>query len=265
MSRLECPAEPAQLPALLALVTDLCQRERIDDATCHDLQLIVEEACVNVMHHAYPAGQAGPLALEARVVQDSVSRRIVLTLEDQGRPFDPMSVAPPDTTAAAEARAPGGLGVHLIRQLSHRQRYQRHPRLGNVFTIEKNLVPTAPHRPLESPLQITLTPHDTIAVLAITGSIDSLNADELAQRFAQAMDQGHVRLVADFSLVNYTSSAGLRSLLGAVKSCRLAGGDLRVAAVQPQVNRVLEIAGFTSILNIFPDVRHAVDSFKEAA
>lgn len=114
-------------------------------------------------------------------------------------------------------------------------------------------------------MQITLTPHDTIAVLAIMGSIDSLNADELTQRFAQAMDQGHVRLVADFSLVNYTSSAGLRSLLGAVKSCRLAGGDLRVAAVQPQVNRVLEIAGFTSILNIFPDVHHAVGSFKEAA
>lgn len=114
-------------------------------------------------------------------------------------------------------------------------------------------------------MQITLTPHDAIAVLAITGSIDSLNADELAQRFAQAQAQGHVRLVADFSLVNYTSSAGLRSLLGAVKSCRLGGGDLRVANVQPQVNRVLEIAGFTSILNIYPDVRLAVESFAEAA
>lgn len=145
MSRLECPAELAQLPALLALVTELCQHEQIDDTTCHDLQLIVEEACVNVMRHAYPAGQAGPLALEARVAQGGDARRVVFTLEDQGRPFDPLSVAPPDTSAAAEDRAPGGLGVHLIRQLSHRQHYQRHPRLGNVFTIEKDLVPTAPH------------------------------------------------------------------------------------------------------------------------
>ena len=68
-----------------------------------------------------------------------------------------------------------------------------------------------------------------------------------------------------FTLVNYTSSAGLRSLLGTVKSCRQAGGDLRMAAVQPQVHRVLEISGFTSILNLFPDVDHAVASFKEVA
>ena len=114
-------------------------------------------------------------------------------------------------------------------------------------------------------MQIAITQHDTIFVLAITGSVDSFNADELTQLFAESISQGNVRLVADFSLVNYTSSAGLRSLLGTVKSCRLAGGDLRVAAVQPQVNRVLEIAGFTSILKSFPDVRHAVESFTEAA
>jgi anti-sigma B factor antagonist len=114
-------------------------------------------------------------------------------------------------------------------------------------------------------LQIEIKQHETVFVVAITGSIDSLNVDELSQRFAESISQGHVRLVADFSRVNYTSSAGLRSLLGTVKSCRLAGGDLRMAAVQPQVNRVLEIAGFTSILNIFPDVNHAVESFAEAA
>ncbi|SFC24729.1 anti-sigma B factor antagonist [Polaromonas sp. OV174] len=114
-------------------------------------------------------------------------------------------------------------------------------------------------------MQIAITQHETISVLAITGSVDSLNADELTQRFAESISQGNVRLVADFSLVNYTSSAGLRSLLGTVKGCRVAGGDLRMAAVQPQVMRVLDIAGFSSILRIFPDVHHAVESFTEAA
>lgn len=114
-------------------------------------------------------------------------------------------------------------------------------------------------------MQIDIQPHDNVLVVAITGSIDSLNVDALSQRFAESIAQGHVRLVADFSRVNYTSSAGLRALLGTVKSCRLAGGDLRMAAVQPQVHRVLEIAGFTSILNLFPDVSHAVESFTEAA
>lgn len=114
-------------------------------------------------------------------------------------------------------------------------------------------------------MQITTTQHGAIAVLAITGSIDSLNADELSARFAQSIAEGGARLVADFSRVNYTSSAGLRALLGTVKSCRLAGGDLRMAAVQPQVLRVLDIAGFSSILSIYPQVDAAVDSFAEAA
>lgn len=144
--RLECGAEMVHLPELLNLVARLCQREGIAAEACHDLQLIAEEACVNVMHHAYPAGQAGPLALSVGLAGADAEgpRRAVLTLEDQGRPFDPLSVAVANVGAAAEARVPGGLGVHLIRRLSDRQRYQRHPERGNVFTIEKHLAPAAP-------------------------------------------------------------------------------------------------------------------------
>lgn len=143
LDRITCGAELANLPALLAMVAAMCSRELIDEQTCHDLRLIAEEACVNVMHHAYPAGQVGPLTLELRIVHQRGPRRIVLTLEDQGKPFDPLTVAPVDPTAALQARAPGGLGVHLIRELSDRQHYQCRPRRGNVLTIEKYLVPLA--------------------------------------------------------------------------------------------------------------------------
>lgn len=141
--RIACDATLARLPLLLGLVTAVCRREQIDGPARHDLRLIAEEACVNVMHHAYPAGQGGPMALEVRMVRDGGPRRIVLSVEDQGRPFDPLSVAPVETGAAAEARVPGGLGVHLIRQLSDRQHYQRHPLRGNVLTVEKYLMPPA--------------------------------------------------------------------------------------------------------------------------
>lgn len=143
--RIACGAELANLPTFLAMVAAVCSREHIDAPTCHDLQLIAEEACVNVMHHAYPAGEGGTMALEVRIVHRGDPRRIVLTLEDRGKAFDPLSVAPVDATAPVEARAPGGLGVHLIRQLSDRQHYQRHPLRGNVLTVEKYLMPPASH------------------------------------------------------------------------------------------------------------------------
>ena len=262
--RLVCRAELAQLPRLLALVSGLCERERIDGASGHALTLIAEEACVNVMRHAYPPGQAGPLSLSVAIETEGGQRLARLTLEDQGRPFDPLSVPEVDTGAALSAREPGGLGVLLIRRLSDRQRYRRDPQLGNVFTIHKSLPPTIPPAQ-ESSVQITTTAHGAVLAVAITGSIDSLNADELSARFAACIAAGQTRLVADFSRVNYTSSAGLRALLGTVKSCRLAGGDLRMAAVQPQVRRVLDIAGFSSILSIYPALDEALESFAEAA
>jgi len=111
-------------------------------------------------------------------------------------------------------------------------------------------------------LEVTLTELGEATVVKITGSVDSLNADQLSATLAPPIARGRVQLVADFSSVNYTSSAGLRSLLGAVNDTRRKGGDLRIAALQPQVERVLALAGFTGIIKIFADVDSAVASYR---
>lgn len=114
-------------------------------------------------------------------------------------------------------------------------------------------------------MEVQITEQDDITIVSIKGSVDSLNADQLTGAFAVPIGEGRVRLVADFGFVTYTSSAGLRSLLATVKDCRRRGGDLRIAALQPQVERVLSIAGFTSILKIYGDLQGAVASFEAAA
>lgn len=114
-------------------------------------------------------------------------------------------------------------------------------------------------------MEIATTERDDVTVVAIKGSVDSLNADQLTAAFADPIGQGRVRLVADFGAVTYTSSAGLRSLLATVKDCRRHGGDLRIAALQPQVERVLSISGFTSIIKVYADRESAVESFKAPA
>lgn len=111
-------------------------------------------------------------------------------------------------------------------------------------------------------MEVTLTETGETTIVKITGSVDSLNAEQLSATLAPPIAGGRVRLVADFSSVNYTSSAGLRSLLGAVNDTRRKGGDLRIAALQPQVERVLALAGFTGIIKIFADVESAVASYR---
>jgi anti-sigma B factor antagonist len=110
-------------------------------------------------------------------------------------------------------------------------------------------------------LEIATTQHQQVTVLAIAGSVDSLTADTLTRELVQQVGDGRVKLVCDFGSVNYTSSAGLRSLLGALKESRRQGGDLRMAAVQPAVMRVLSLSGFAGIIKIFDDVPAAVSSY----
>jgi anti-sigma B factor antagonist len=111
-------------------------------------------------------------------------------------------------------------------------------------------------------VEVTLDECGDTTVVRITGSVDGLSAEQLSSSIAAPIAAGRVRLVADFSRVNYTSSAGLRSLLGALNDSRRNGGDLRIAGLQPQVERVLALAGFTGIMKIFADVASAIASYR---
>jgi anti-sigma B factor antagonist len=104
-----------------------------------------------------------------------------------------------------------------------------------------------------------------VAVVVVSGAIDALTAADLATAFEEQVQAGKVHLIADLSGVEYTSSAGLRALLATVKLARQGGGDFRLAGIRPNVRKVLELSGFTSILKLYEDVAAAVTSFDQHA
>jgi anti-sigma B factor antagonist len=110
-------------------------------------------------------------------------------------------------------------------------------------------------------MEIQVHAREQVTIVEIAGSVDSLTAETLTSAMRGEIERERSRLVADFRQVEYISSAGLRALLATVKDARRLGGDLRLAGVSPQVLRVLEISGFTTILNLFDGVDAAVGSF----
>ena len=110
-------------------------------------------------------------------------------------------------------------------------------------------------------MEVTFKESDLAVVCHISGSIDGLTAESLQTALNAELHKGNHRIVADFGGVDYTSSAGLRVILATVKEARKGGGDLRLAAVRPNVMRVLELSGFGSIVKIFPDTQAALASF----
>jgi anti-sigma B factor antagonist len=100
-----------------------------------------------------------------------------------------------------------------------------------------------------------------VTILTLAGSIDALTAPKVTEFIQSQIAQGNAKLVADFHGVDYTSSAGLRVLLGAIKETRSQSGDMRLAGVQPDVLKVLSLSGFTNILKLYPNLDAAVASY----
>ena len=110
-------------------------------------------------------------------------------------------------------------------------------------------------------MEVAITRSGTVYVVAVRGSIDGSTAMELREQFAAHLHEPRAQLVVDCAGLEYTSSAGLRVLLASLKDSRRLGGDLRLAAVQGGVRKVLDLSGFTGILKIYEDVDAAVASF----
>jgi serine/threonine-protein kinase RsbW len=102
----------AELPRIVEFVEDACEQTAIDPAKRFDLQLAVEEACTNVIEHAY-SGKGGELTVCFEVCGPDVQ----ITVTDRGQPFSPAEVALPDLSIPLEERPVGGLGIFLMQQL----------------------------------------------------------------------------------------------------------------------------------------------------
>ena len=70
--------------------------------------------------------------------------------------------------------------------------------------------------------------------------------------------QGEKRLIIDCSALEFISSAGLRSLLLAVKKMKAAGGVIGLAALQPNVKEVFDISGFSALFTIHSTTAEAL-------
>ena len=98
-------------------------------------------------------------------------------------------------------------------------------------------------------------------VIEVSGSVDALTAPELSKILPAEIADGHANLVVCLIGVEFMSSAGLRTLLGAVKEARSNGGDLRIASTNPGIDKVLKMSGFHTIAKVFASQDEAVSSF----
>ena len=132
--QLTLPNDVKQVPLLAEFIDGICEAAEVDMMLTMQLNLAIEEAVVNVMNYAYPAGTEGTVCIDAQV-SDGVLQFVI---SDSGAPFDPTARAEVHTTLSAEERGIGGLGIHIVRQIMDSIDYKRVDGR-NVLTLGKKL------------------------------------------------------------------------------------------------------------------------------
>lgn len=109
---------------------DACLDEHaVDEHTAFAARLALEEVFTNMVK--YSTSSSDSISVEI----DSDGRDLVLRLQDyDADPFDPTAHPAPDLQAPLSERRPGGLGLHLVRNLADLFEHQ-HVDGSNVVTL----------------------------------------------------------------------------------------------------------------------------------
>jgi serine/threonine-protein kinase RsbW len=101
----------------------------------YQIELAVDEACANVVEHAYPGEKQGEMEVSCYLD----TQAFVIRVRDWGTGFDPNSVEEPDVDAPLEDRGLGGLGLFLVRQVMDGVRFSFDPRRGSELLMSKKV------------------------------------------------------------------------------------------------------------------------------
>ena len=123
------------IPTAIDFVAERAREAGFCSQALYEIQVAVDEACANVVQHAYPNTCPGDMEIGCKVDDD----KFVICVCDWGIGFAPDRVPVPDVTAPLEERIPGGLGLFLIRQYMEWVQFDFDPHKGNRLRMAKSL------------------------------------------------------------------------------------------------------------------------------
>jgi serine/threonine-protein kinase RsbW len=111
---------PGQAAEVARMVDDLAAAHRLAPDIVGDIQVALDEVVANVVRHG--SGNRVPEIRVRLTVHPGVFEAVV---EDDGAPFNPLTVPPPDRSSPLRERRVGGLGIHFVRTLMSEVTYAR--------------------------------------------------------------------------------------------------------------------------------------------
>lgn len=102
---------------------------------------------------------------------------------------------------------------------------------------------------------------NAIEVLDLTGELDAYTATEFEAAFQKCVQAGNHQIVVNGTHLVYISSAGLGVFLRYIDDIRRQGGDIKIAALKPNVFNVFDLLGFSLLFDIVETEVEAIALF----
>lgn len=139
--RLELLSNPLYLSGVREFIAGVAKRIGFTETHCSQLALAVDEAMANVIRHGYDARTDGKIWITITHKGDArTGLSICVIIEDEAKQVDPCSIKSRDL----EDIRPGGLGVHIIKEVMDVAKYERREcDCGMRLTLVKTQAPIA--------------------------------------------------------------------------------------------------------------------------
>lgn len=107
-------------------------------------------------------------------------------------------------------------------------------------------------------MDITENKVKDVIILELNGRLDTTNYGILEKKLEDLCNNNHKEILLNLDKMDYISSSGLRVFLMYLKKLKSGDGKLMLSNMQDNVKEIFDIAGFTSIFEIFENAADAV-------
>lgn len=134
MRRRSFPGQLESIRNICDFVVQVASDMGFNDSDLYAVELAVDEACTNIIEHAYGNKRSGEILCITEVFPD----KLKIILQDNGGSFNPDAVPEPDTNLPINKVKKRGAGLYLMRKLMDDVKFDFTKSAGNILTMVKH-------------------------------------------------------------------------------------------------------------------------------
>ena len=111
----------SEIRRISEITEKFCESNNLPMRILFDVNLSLDELLTNIVHYGFDDEKEHSI-----IVKLSLSKNILeITIEDDGKAFNPLNAEPPNLDQSIEDKPIGGLGIYLVKSLMTDINYKR--------------------------------------------------------------------------------------------------------------------------------------------